>query len=69
MKDKIYVHIAPHLGLMQATGIATTAPGETEYIKKEKVLDAVRLAYGEVSKDPFDCSDAFEKLLNDIQSW
>lgn len=39
MKDKIYVHIGHHLGLMQATSLPTSAPGEEEYIRKDSLLE------------------------------
>ena len=39
MKDKIYVHIGHHLGLMQASSLPTSAPGEEEYIRKDAILE------------------------------
>lgn len=39
---------------------------DVEYISKDIVVDAIKLAYGKVSMNPFDCSDAFEELLNKI---
>lgn len=38
----------------------------TEYINKQVALDSIKLAYGQVSKDPFDCSEAFEELIAKI---
>lgn len=38
-----------------------------EYIRKETVLDAIRLAYGKVSMNPFDSTEAFEKLIKEIE--
>ena len=37
-----------------------------EYIRKDTVVDAIKLAYGKVSMNPFDCSEAFEELLNKV---
>jgi hypothetical protein len=39
MKDKIFVHIGPHLGLMQANSISVCAPGEQEYIRKDALIE------------------------------
>ena len=39
MKDKIYVHIGHHLGLMQASSLPTSAPGEEEFIRKKALLE------------------------------
>jgi len=36
------------------------------YIRKDMVVDAIKLAYGKVSMNPFDCSEAFEELLNKV---
>jgi len=38
MKNKIYVHIGAHLGLMVATNIPVE-PGEKEYISKDALLE------------------------------
>lgn len=38
------------------------------YIRKDALLDWVKLAYGKVSMNPFDCSEAFEELINKIES-
>ena len=50
MKDKIYVHIGHHLGLMQATSIPTSAPGEEEYIRKDTLLEWAKNQHGHFSK-------------------
>lgn len=39
---------------------------QPEYICKDMVVDAIKLAYGKVSMNPFDCSGAFEELLNKV---
>lgn len=36
--DKIYVHVGPHLGLLNTTIIKTDAPGEEEYIRKDALI-------------------------------
>ena len=35
---------------------------------KAKMMDDIKLAYGKVSMNPFDCSEAFEELLNKINA-
>lgn len=37
-----------------------------EYIRKDLVVDAIKLAYGKASMNPFDCSEVFEELLNKV---
>lgn len=39
---------------------------EVEYLRKEFVVDAIKLAWGTVSMNPFDCDEAFKKLLNKV---
>lgn len=34
-----------------------------EYINAKKMEEWIRTAYGKVSMNPFDCSEAFEELL------
>ena len=41
---------------------------DVEYIKTSIVMDAIKLAYGKVSMNPFDCSEAFEELITKIES-
>lgn len=41
---------------------------DIEYIKTSIVMDAIKLAYGKVSMNPFDCSEAFEELITKIES-
>lgn len=38
----------------------------TEYLRKDMVVDAIKLAFGMVSMNPFDCSEAFMELLNNV---
>lgn len=39
---------------------------QTEYIRKDIIVDAIKLAFGKVSMNPFDCSETFEELLKMI---
>lgn len=38
------------------------------YIRKDALLEWVKLAYGKVSMNPFDCFEAFEELIDKIES-
>ena len=38
-----------------------------EYIRKDTLLEWVKLVYGKLSMNPFDCSEAFEELINKIE--
>lgn len=63
--DKIY------FGFCEATHLESYClekKGEcqTEYLRKDMVIDAIKLAFGKVSMNPFDCSEAFEELLNKV---
>ena len=40
--DKLYVHITPHLGLLEATAIPVDAPGEQVYIRKDALMEWVK---------------------------
>ena len=51
MKDKIYVHIGHHLGLMQATNLETNAPNEEEYINKTVIVKELARIEKEVETD------------------
>lgn len=39
---------------------------QTEFIRKDLVVEAVKLAWGAVSMNPFDCSETFVELLKMI---
>ena len=39
-----------------------------EFICKDTLLEWVKLTYGKVSMNPFDCSDAFDELFKKIES-
>ena len=64
--DKLFVHTG-QLGLLCASKMNITG-NDTEYIRKDALLEWVKLAYGKVSMNPFDCSDAFEELIGKIES-
>ena len=64
--DKVFVHTG-QLGLLYASKMNITG-NDTEYICKDALLEWAKLAYGKVSMNPFDCSDAFEELIRKIES-
>lgn len=37
-------------------------------LQKEQMMKDIRLAYGKVSMNPFDCPEAFEELINKYES-
>lgn len=39
---------------------------EVEYLRKGFVVDAIKLAWGTVSMNPFDCGKAFKELLSKV---
>lgn len=43
--DKLYVHITPHLGLLEATAIPVDAPGEQVYIRKDALIEWANETY------------------------
>lgn len=61
--DKVYVNIP---GDYWHPGTDKKVNTDTEYIRKDMVVDAIKLAYGKVSMNPLDCSEAFEELLNKV---
>ena len=36
------------------------------YIRKDALLEDIKLAYSKVSMNPFDCQEAFEELLDKL---
>lgn len=72
--NKIYLHGYPDKPfLCQDWDVAPTKrvvrgqqAENIAYIRKDMVVDAIKLAYGKVSMNPFDCSEAFEELLNKV---
>ena len=71
--DKIYAyfsfpnfssHLRSRMWFIEPVG-----PGKNiEYIRKDALLEWVKLAYGKSSMNPFDCSEAFEEFINKIES-
>lgn len=63
--DKIYIHLTPHLGLLEATAIPVNAPDEQEYIRKDALLEwlekKVPLSYGLAT-------DAFIEIIDKLNS-
>lgn len=51
MKDKIFVHLGHHLGLMQATNLETNSPSEEEYVKKAAIIEELARIEKEVETD------------------
>lgn len=39
---------------------------QTEYLRKDMIVDEIKLAFGKVSMNPFDCYEAFVELLNKV---
>lgn len=72
--DKIYVHVGPHLGLLNTTIVKTDAPGEQEYIRKDALLEWANKRFeefrhiAEISNDVAADGevDAFEELIDKL---
>lgn len=69
--DRIYIDVVAVQRQYDVT-LETTKPDDgflyTEYIHKDALLEWVKFAYGKVSMNPFDCSEAFEELIDKINS-
>lgn len=64
--DKIYVHITPHLGLLEATAIPVDAPGEQVYIRKDALMEWL-----EYEKEWFEGTDIephYQKVIDKLNS-
>ena len=64
--DKIYIDNFSCYAIEPRESDSIIAGEEVCYVRKDMVVDAIKLAYGKVSMNPFDCSDAFEELLNKV---
>ena len=62
--DKLYVHITPHLGLLEATAIPVDAPGEQVYIRKDALIELIK----EESKFWDDGKMIFRGLIEKLNS-
>ena len=65
--DKIYV---PQHNIETGTiqGLCELiVEGSVEYIRKDSLLEWVRLAYGKLSMNPLDVQDVFEELIDKIK--
>ena len=62
--DKIFVNIP---GDYWHPGTDKKVDTDTEYIRKDTLLEWVRLAYGKLSMNPFDVQDVFEELIDKIK--
>lgn len=70
MKSPSKIYAATVDNKLDASYLKKYRDGEEypEFIRKDHVMDLVRLAYGKVSMDAFDCSEAFEELIRNIES-
>lgn len=71
MKDKIFVHIGHHLGLMQASTLPTSAPGEEEYIRKDALLEWAKEQWLHTRNGTMADqirSSAYEEMIKHIES-
>jgi hypothetical protein len=74
--DKIYIHLTPHLGLLEATGIPVNAPDEQEYIRKDALMEKISNLYfsayekaKESGKDEdIATQNAFAVVIDEIKS-
>ena len=66
--SKIYAAIVDNR--LDASFLEKSVSGKKypEFVRKDHILDFVKLAYGKVSMNPFDCSEAFEELIESIES-
>lgn len=67
--DKLYVHITPHLGLLEATAIPVDAPGEQVYIREDALMEWASKMLGQVSDMGFDDGDVehgYTRALQDL---
>ena len=64
--DKIFVSSDP-FGFMSAYDMENHPPHGEEYIRKDALLEWVRLAYGKLSMNSFDVQDVFEELIDKIK--
>ena len=62
--DKIFVNIP---GNYWHPGTDKKVDTDTEYIRKDTLLEWVRLAYGKLSMNPLDVQDVFEELIDKIK--
>lgn len=62
--DKVF--FPNDINLLTALSLRIKQKGDVCYIRKDMVVDAIKLAYGKVSMNSFDCSEAFEELLNKV---
>lgn len=61
--DVIYVEFSEDVNLAFEKQPFEETPA---YIRKDMVVDAIELAYGKVSMDPFDYFNAFRELLKKV---
>ena len=73
--NKIYLNVSKEYAeTSDALEVATWDTKEWEdcvniqYLDKELVLEKLRLAWGTISKDPYECNNVFEDLINELKS-
>ena len=70
--DKIYIHIGPHLGLMQANKIPVCAPDEKEFVRKDSLLEWAKAKHMELdppqNERDFGRIEAVEELIDKLNS-
>ena len=64
LPDKIYIHVGPHLGLLNTTIIKTDAPGEQEYIRKDALLKWINEARAMPHENAITRDLAFQEVVN-----
>lgn len=64
--DKIYVHITPHLRLLEATAIPVDAPEEQEYIRKDALLEWANKNNKRIDTEEGDYSLGYVSAMIDI---
>ena len=65
--DKIYIDDLAVVNDCITKNSTNPLPNFSEYIRKDTLLEWVRLAYGKLSMNTFDVRDVFEELINKIK--
>ena len=65
--DKIYIDDLAVVNDCTTKNSTKPLPNFSEYIRKDTLLEWVRLAYGKLSMNSFDVQDVFEELIDKIK--
>jgi len=65
--DKIYIFQDGDEHWYKSEEWETPPPNRVEYIRKDALLEWVRLAYGKLSMNTFDVQNVFEELIDKIK--